>query len=116
MMRQYETFEICFTGPEPQEGWAQPDLAASFSRADRAVTVKGFYDGEGQYVVRFLPDAPGEYAWQVRGVVNADGRETCESARNARGPVRAVGTHFETVQSFSLSVPRCTPWPGRTMN
>ena len=94
-MKQYETFELRFSGPEPENQWACADLTASFTCGEKTVTVRGFYDGDRQYAVRFLPDTPGEYAWRVNGIVNAERQETCEPAQEARGPVRAVGTHFE---------------------
>lgn len=48
------------------------------------------------YKVRFYPREAGEYAWKVTGVVSAEGKEICEPASaEAKGIVRAVGTHFE---------------------
>jgi len=37
-------------------------LEASFSHGDRAVQVHGFYDGAGNYKIRFMPDQEGQ--WQ----------------------------------------------------
>ena len=94
-MKQYETFELRFSGPELRNRWAQPGLTAAFTRGERTVAVKGFYDGDGQYAVRFLPEEPGEYTWKITGAVSAEGRETCEPADGSHGPVHAAGTHFE---------------------
>ncbi len=94
-MRQYETFELRFRGPEKKVCWAKTDLTAEFTCGEETKTVKGFYDGEGNYAVRFLPEKPGEYVWRVRGEVNGEGKETCAPARGAHGPVRPVDTHFE---------------------
>ena len=94
-MKQYETFELRFEGKRLTEGWASIDLAASFTHGGETRTVKGFYDGGGQYVIRFLPEQPGEYAWRVTGAVSAEGKASCEPANGLRGPVRAVGEHFE---------------------
>ena len=96
-MKQYETFEIRLAGPVPEKGTdlAGIDLAASFSCGGEVRKVRGFCDGNGRYVVRFLPCRAGEYVWKISGVVSAEGKEYCEPADSARGPVRAVGTHFE---------------------
>lgn len=98
-MKQYETFELRFGGEVLPDAWAQIDLTATFSCAQESLTVKGFYDGEsdgqGVYVVRFLPQYAGVYRYQVRGAVTAEGKIVCEaSSPEAHGIVRAVGTHF----------------------
>lgn len=94
-MKQYETFELVFSGEVPTGGWAQPELTAEFTCGDTVKNVKGFYDGDGRYVVRFLPETAGVWRWHVRGVVSAEGTETCAPAEGSHGPVRAVRTHFE---------------------
>ncbi|MBR3739329.1 MAG: DUF5605 domain-containing protein [Clostridia bacterium] len=93
-MRQYETFELSFSGKALQDQWAAIDLTAIFTCGGETKSVKGFYDGGGQYKVRFLPERAGEYAWKVSGAVSAAGKETCAPAQEAHGPVRAVGTRF----------------------
>ncbi len=95
-MRQYEPFELRFPGPRLTSAWAQADVTAVFSRGETRKEIRGFYDGDGTYVIRFLPETAGEWHWSVSGAVNAEGREACEPARPEKhGPVRAVRTHFE---------------------
>ena len=94
-MRQYETFELRFSGEKLTESWAQIDLTAVFACGDETKAVRGFYDGQGQYVIRFLPEKAGEYTWRVSGLIFAEGRETCLPAEGRRGIVRNVETHFE---------------------
>ena len=94
-MKQFEMFELIFSGEVLQDDWARIGLTAEFVCGEARKTVRGFYDGDGRYAVRFMPDMPGEWQWKVSGAVNAEGREICEPAENAHGPVKAVGTHFE---------------------
>ena len=94
-MKQYEMFELAFTGEVLKDSWAQIDLTAEFACGDVTKTVKGFYDGNGRYVVRFLPETAGTWRWRVSGAVNAEGEESCAPADSARGIVKAVDTHFE---------------------
>ena len=94
-MRQYETFELTFQGDTLSENWAQIDLTAEFTCWDITKTVRGFYDGEGRYIVRFLPEQAGTWHWKVTGCVEAEGEEVCEKAQGQHGPVHAVETHFE---------------------
>ena len=46
-MRQYETFELSFSGKALQERWSAIDLTAAFTCDGETKTVKGFYDGGG---------------------------------------------------------------------
>ena len=94
-MRQYETFELIFQNAVLADAWAQIDLNAVFACGDTVKTVKGFYDGDGRYIVRFLPETPGVWKWKVTGCVEAEGEEVCAAAKDRHGPVRAVDTHFE---------------------
>ncbi len=93
-MRQYEMFELVFQGSRLEDRWAQIDLTAEFTCGDIRKAVKGFYDGDGRYIVRFLPRIPGEWHWRVFGAVSAEGKEACAPAKDCHGPVRAVDTHF----------------------
>ena len=54
-MRQYETFELTFRGDMLTEAYAQIPLTAEFICKEEHKTIKGFYDGDGIYKVRFLP-------------------------------------------------------------
>ncbi|MEE3480340.1 MAG: DUF5060 domain-containing protein, partial [Succiniclasticum sp.] len=74
-MKQYEMFELVFPGEALRDRWAQIDLTAVFACGDTVKTVKGFYDGDGRYIVRFLPEIAGEWHWRVTGAVNAEGTE-----------------------------------------
>ena len=94
-LKQYETFELRFPGEERTDRWADIDLTAAFTCEKKTKTVKGFYDGDGMYTIRFLPDQPGEYTWKVTGAVNAEGTEICLPADKSHGIVNAVDTHFE---------------------
>ena len=94
-MRQYETFELTFSGAAPQDQWAAVDLEAAFTCGGKTTAVKGFYDGGGRYKVRFLPEDAGEYRWKATGIFSAEGEEACASAHGNHGPVRAGGTHFQ---------------------
>ena len=95
-MKQYEMFELVFPGKALTDSWAQIDLTAEFACGDTVRSVRGFYDGDGRYVVRFLPDQPGLWRWKVSGVLSAEGEAVCEpAAPGAHGLVKAVGTHFE---------------------
>ena len=64
-MKQYELFELIFHGEAMTDRWAQIDLRAEFTCGDTVKTVRGFYDGEGRYIVRFLPETAGKFNGRV---------------------------------------------------
>ncbi len=61
--------------------------------------VAGFYDGDGRYCVRFMPEFEGEYTCQIRGSFSDQtygDSFVCTPARPGNhGPVRVRGEHFE---------------------
>ena len=103
-MRQYETFEMTFQGAVLTDAWAQIDLRAEFTCGDTVQTVKGFYDGDGRYVVRFLPQKAGTWHWKVSGCITAEGEETCQEADAHHGLVQAVDSQFAH-EDGSLFIP-----------
>lgn len=93
-MRQYEIFELRLQGKKPGNS-AQPNLTVCFSNEKEQVKVKGFYEGNGKYKVRFLPLHSGIYEWKVESGFSAHGTVNCEKADEKKhGPVRVSGTHF----------------------
>jgi hypothetical protein len=89
-------FELELHGPADGEGQAalrDVKLAARFQYRHRIVEVNGFYDGDGCYRIRFMPDTEGE--WHFETVSNATeldslrGRLQCTPPLPGnRGPVR----------------------------
>ena len=89
--------EIAITGPKHGNPFTDVDLSAQFSREDQLVQVGGFYDGDGRYLVRFLPPAPGTWAFSTssnaRSLDGLSGSVEVDPS-DARGPVRVDGLHF----------------------
>src|ERR1035437_6856517 len=93
-------YEVALQGPRAGNPFVDVQLRAQFQFRNRAVDVTGFYDGDGVYRVRFMPNEIGE--WSYRTSSNAaelDGRQgrftsTAPTAGN-HGPVRVrYVTHF----------------------
>ena len=78
-------FELVLEGAKLTENWADVDVHAVFTDVSGAKEVKGFYDGDGLYKVRFLPEYAGEVTWKVTGAVQSEGRTLCEEAEGRRG-------------------------------
>jgi hypothetical protein len=76
------------------------ELTAAFTYQHRTITVDGFYDGDGVYRIRFMPDAIGNWQYRTnsnRAELNGNsGAFACGApAPNNHGPVRVAHTyHF----------------------
>jgi hypothetical protein len=65
-IEKWDIFEISLTGPESGNPYLEVELSATFSQANRSITVPGFYDGDGTYRVRFMPDQEGSWSYVTR--------------------------------------------------
>lgn len=92
-MIQNKMFELVFQGEKPDSSEALADIKAVFTNGNSSQSVKGFYDGNGTYKVRFLPREAGVYSWKVTGAVEAEGQEEC-TASTQHGMVHTQGCHF----------------------
>jgi Domain of unknown function (DUF5060)/Protein of unknown function (DUF4038)/Domain of unknown function (DUF5605) len=95
---QWEVFELRLDGPSSGNPFTDVQLVATFSLGHRTVTVDGFYDGAGKYMLRFMPDTVGEWAYttssNVSDLSGKTGTFNCVTAlAGAHGPVRVHNTH-----------------------
>ncbi|WP_159885074.1 DUF5060 domain-containing protein [Paenibacillus puerhi] len=59
-------FEGRFEGPRTGNPYREVTFYAEFRCGNRAVEAEGFYDGEGIYKLRFMPDTPGVWTYETR--------------------------------------------------
>ncbi|MCW5977048.1 MAG: DUF4038 domain-containing protein [Bryobacteraceae bacterium] len=99
-VERWGIYETSLRGPDAENSFAEVQLSAEFRSKDRVVKVDGFYDGEGAYRIRFMPDAEGEWTYVTRSnakqLDGESGRFTCVPASGGNhGPVRVRNTfHF----------------------
>jgi hypothetical protein len=62
-LEQWGRFELTLRGPAGGNPFVDVQLSATFRQGEREVRVGGFYDGDGTYRVRFMPEAPGAWAY-----------------------------------------------------
>ena len=92
--------EVALPGPSGGNPFMEVELSATFRQGARRLEVPGFYDGEGQYKVRFMPPETGVWEYETHSNrAELNGRTgkvsaTAPSANN-HGPVRVSNTrHF----------------------
>jgi hypothetical protein len=96
----WECFEVSLEGPSDGNPFTEVELAATFTLDHRQVHVDGFYDGDGRYYLRFMPDTQG--LWRYRTASNRpalDNREgqfeAVAALAGSHGPVGVCDTyHF----------------------
>ena len=97
---QYARFELRIDGPARGNPFVEVELRAEVRGPASTVSVPGFYDGDGRFIVRFMPEHLGEYTFltfsDARPLDGIAGSfSTSERNRDAHGPVRVADTfHF----------------------
>ena len=97
-IEKWGVFEAAFPGPSDGNPFVDVALDVDFFQSARKVTMPGFYDGEGVYRVRFMPDSEGEWSYQVRSTASSleglSGSFLCgPPGAGNHGPVRVRNRH-----------------------
>ncbi|MBR3272495.1 MAG: DUF5060 domain-containing protein [Clostridia bacterium] len=116
-------FEIALKGKDDGNPFLDYEIVGAFSGEHESVRVKGFYDGEGVYRVRFMPSFEGKYTYVIEGsAVDSPVTGTFEAvapAANNHGPVRVVdGTLLAWVDGtphYSVGT-TCYAWVNQDMD
>ncbi len=97
-IERWGIFELSLEGPKEGNPFLDVQLSAQFRYKHRVVDVEGFYDGDGTYRLRFMPDTIGTWHY----ITHSNCREldgltgefssTPPSPTN-HGPVRVRSTH-----------------------
>lgn len=121
-VEQWGTYEITLSGPADGNPFTEVELSATFTNGHKEVKVPGFYDGDGTYRVRFMPDAVGEWRYETRSnrwpLTSKKGNFTVTPpGPGNRGPVRVANTyHFAYADGtpFKQVGTTCYTWTHRT--
>ena len=93
-VEQWDLFELILEGPQEGNPFLEINLEALFlSPSGASVRVHGFYDGEGRYSVRFMPEETGTWSYRTdssNAALNGkEGHFICLPATgNNHGPVQ----------------------------
>ena len=99
-VEQWDIFEIAFSGPSSGRPFVDVKLFADFRQEDRTFHVRGFYDGDGVYRIRFMPDKPGRWHFKTQSnfpeLNDQEGIFDCTPASATNhGPIHVHNTfHF----------------------
>ena len=99
-VERWGIFELTLRGSAAGNPFVETSLSARFTYRNRTVEAAGFYDGDGIYRVRFMPDTSGSWTFETASnlpeLAGQRGAFTCvEPAAGNHGPVRVHNTyHF----------------------
>jgi hypothetical protein len=91
---QWGRFELSLPGPSAGNPFLEVEFGARFVQGSVSEEADGFYDGDGMYRVRFMPERQGEWTYETRSnVAQLSGKRGSfrvgPPSRGNRGPVRA---------------------------
>ena len=99
-VEKWGVFELPVTGPSDGNPFVDVRFSAVFTNGSETFNVDGFYDGDGVYRVRFMPDATGTWRYETKSnrweLTGKTGSFTVTPAtKGNHGPVRVHNTyHF----------------------
>jgi hypothetical protein len=99
-VEQWGIYEVELKGPSDGNPFLDVRFSAIFSNGTKSVEVAGFYDGDGVYRVRFMPDQPGKWRYETKSnrwpLTGKRGAFTVGPPKPSNhGPVRVYNTyHF----------------------
>jgi hypothetical protein len=92
-VERFAIFELEMQGPSSGNPFTGVQLSAEFRFQNRTLFCEGFYDGEGIYKIRFMPDETGEWTYITKSnskeLNGKKGRITCTpNSGNNHGTVK----------------------------
>lgn len=124
-IEKWALFEATFAGPATGNPFVDVAFEAVFSQHSRLVRVPGFYDGDGQYKIRFMPDAEGDWRFVTRSATTPvlDGLSGAFTAvppsANNHGPVRVHNRFHFAYADGTPYLPfgtTCYAWTHQTLD
>ncbi|WP_097037810.1 DUF5060 domain-containing protein [Lactiplantibacillus plantarum] len=97
---RWRSYELTLDGPNTGNPFIDVQFFAVFRHGGFSIKVRGFYDGYGQYKVRYMPEMLGVWTVRTRSNVKDLDQQTAEfectpATEDNHGPVRVEGkTHF----------------------
>ncbi|MEO7580548.1 MAG: DUF5060 domain-containing protein, partial [Massilia sp.] len=65
-VERWGTVEITLAGPARGNPYTEVEVGARFRQGERVREVTGFYDGDGVYKIRFMPEREGVWQYETR--------------------------------------------------
>ena len=66
MVERWGIYEVTLNGPDTGNPFTEVELTAEFKQSGRTFEPHGFYNGNGVYKIRFMPDEVGEWTYTTK--------------------------------------------------
>jgi hypothetical protein len=117
-VEQWDIFEVTLKGSTDGNPFVDVTFSARFTQGSISKEIAGFYDGEGIYRVRFMPEQVGQWRYETKSNrTELDGKNGAFSvskpAPKNHGPVRVVNMfHFAYADGtpFKQICTTCYAW------
>lgn len=117
-VEKWSIFELVLQGSKTENPFIDVTLNAVFKFKNRELYVEGFYDGDGVYKIRFMPDGEGDFTYRITSncseMNGIEGRFVCTPAsKNNHGPVRVINTYHFAYEDGAHYIPvgtTCYAW------
>ena len=99
-VERWNIFQLNLKGPEKGNPFVEVNLSAAFKNGEKIYHLRGFYDGNGEYKIRFMPTKKGEWSFvtqsNIKELDGIRGKIICVApSPNNHGPVFVRNTyHF----------------------
>jgi hypothetical protein len=109
-VQKWEIFELSLKGSDAGNPFIGVKFTAVFKHGDQLYEPEGFYDGNGIFKVRFMPDTEGEWTYKTISnhddINNKTGSFICTApAKNSHGPVHVSHTYQFAYDDSTAFVP-----------
>jgi hypothetical protein len=98
-VEKWKIFELTLNGPTDRNPFTDVKLAGKFIKDQDTIPVSGFYDGEGIYKIRFMPQKEGKWLYlttsNIKKLDKKKGSFVCTPAqKDNHGPVVIKDTFY----------------------
>lgn len=99
VVEKWRIFELALEGPSEGNPYMEVALSAVFSHKDTEIKVPGYYDGNGDYYIRFSPPETGEWSYITQSneasLAEQQGKfKAVDPTGSNHGPVEVYQTHY----------------------
>jgi hypothetical protein len=121
-VEKWGLFELTLKGPSGGNPFVEVSLSGEFRKGGRVVAPEGFYDGDGVYRIRFMPNEEGVWKYRTksnrRELSGISGEFVCTKARKGNhGPVHVRNTYhfgYADGEAYWPVGTTCYGWPFKT--
>ncbi|MCW8850943.1 MAG: DUF5060 domain-containing protein [Melioribacteraceae bacterium] len=98
-VEQWSVFQLTIKTSPSENHYMETELSAVFSNGEDSIKVPGFYDGSGEFKIRFSPNKQGEWSYLTESNVgelsSKEGKFNCVAPTGTNhGPVKPFNTFY----------------------